>query len=353
MKKSTFLSILLICFSFSLVAQLEMSKKEPCWYKGAKRDSMRYVDFECGVLLGVIDCNDKLEFDEGQNIFFAKGTGTPYTGDCETCHNNGIREHLIHFVNGKEDGTDTTFYRSGCTMVVRSLVLGVENGRWIYYYDSIGRPAWIMNYLDGALNGEQIYFNQFGDTTRWEFYKLGVLDGVKRTYYFGSKLEEEINYKNGIFDGDYLTYFESGLPSKKLHFKAGKKDGKLEYYYNNGALLTVENYVNGIKNGEFKTFYIDGTLQSTENYVKGKKEGWFFEKYPSGRTKSEYLYEKDEQIEYRKYNEYGKLLEGTPKVAAGMEDDSLPGKSKVKKPKKAKKPKKVKEKKQKAPKTPK
>lgn len=339
MKKSLFLSLLSFIFIVSAFSQFDISKREPCWYKGARRDSLRYVEFECGKLLGVIDCNNKLMYDEGQNIFYAKGTGAPYTGDCETCHNNGLREHLIHFVNGKEDGVDTTYYRSGCVMVVRSLSLGAKNGRWTYYYDSTARPAWIRNYMNNELNGEQIYFNKQGDTTKWEFYANGVLNGVRREYYTGSILKKEINYKNGIFDGDYVTYFKSGKPKLKLHYDEGEKDGKLEYFYDkDAALMRVGYYSKGIKDGEFTTFYVDGNIMSKGFYDKGKKQGVFIEKYSSGRLKSKTTYEDDEVIAYEKYDAFGRLTEKFPKeTAAGMEDDALPGKEKEEKTKNSKK----------------
>lgn len=337
MKKKTPLFLLLLLFSCTSLAQFEVEKREPCWYKGARRDSLRYVDFECGKLLGVIDCNTKLMYDEGQNIFFAKGTGAPYTGDCETCHNNGLREHLIHFVNGKEDGIDTTHYRSGCVMVVRSLSLGIKNGRWTYYYDSTARPAWIRNYLNDELYGEQIYFNKFGDTTKWEFYENGVLNGVRREYYLGSKLKKEINYKEGVFDGDYITYFESGKPKLKLHYKEGEKDGKLEYFYDkDAALMRVGYYSKGIKDGAFTTFYVNGNLMSKGFYEKGEKQGVFLEKYANGRVKSKITYEDDKVIAYEKYDSFGRLTEQFPKQTAGMEDDALPGKEKKSNSKKTK-----------------
>lgn len=332
------LFFLLIISYFSAYAQLGVEKREACWEKAAKRNTMRYAPSDCGLLPGVIDCNDKLEYDESQDIFFAKGSGKPYTGDCETCHRNGIREHLIHFVGGKQDGVDTTYYETGCPMAIRSLALGVENGAWTYYYDSTAIPAWIIHYVNGALDGQSIYFEKNGDTTKWENYTAGLLNGVKRTYYPDSKLQEEVSYKNGVLEGNFLTYFEDGKLSKKLFFKAGKKDGKLEYFYNNGALLTVENYTNGIKNGEFKTFFINGDLQTSETYVKGKKEGAFIEKYENGRTKSEYYYAKDVLIEFREYDEYGRLTKGTPKDQSTMEDDKLPGQKKEEaKPKQEKK----------------
>ena len=67
--------------------------------------------------------------------------GTPYNGKCETCHNNGLIERTVSFVNGKEDGIDTTTYQTVCIQVIRAHIQGVRNGQWIYYYYLCSRYA--------------------------------------------------------------------------------------------------------------------------------------------------------------------------------------------------------------------
>ena len=326
-----FVSFLMLGFAFG---QFETNKPEPCYAKAEERAKSRFVEWECGQLVGVVDCNSKLDYDENLDIMFSRGSGSPYTGECETCHNNGLREHRIRFVNGREDGVDTTYYETGCMQVIRSHSVGKENGKWTYFYDRTAQTAWIMNYLNGEKHGEHIYFGPKGDTTLWEFYSNGRLHGKKTTYYKGSKIKEEVSYKNGVLDGLLISYFEDGQVSKRLNFKAGIKDGKQEYYYNNGAILKVENFNKNLKDGEFTTFFINGDIQVREVYKRGAKEGRFEEYYPNGKLKSEFIYEKNQLVLFRKYDEFGRLTEGTPKESEGDEDDALPGKKKKKKKKK-------------------
>ena len=124
-------SLVLLSFVFlvNLHAQAQFSSQtgEPCYAKSEKRAKQRFVEWECGNLVGVVDCNSKLEYDENLDVFFSRGSGSPYTGECETCHNNGLREHRIRFLNGKEDGIDTTYYESGCIRVIRSHAIGKED----------------------------------------------------------------------------------------------------------------------------------------------------------------------------------------------------------------------------------
>ncbi len=263
---------------FSSQAQIETmggKSDKKCYEKSLARKGQRFADFECGKTVGVLDCNDKLELDEGSGMILTKGTGKPFNGTCETCHSNGLLEHKITFVNGREEGIDTTNYESGCLMVVRQHIGGKEHGKWTYFYDSTGYTAWEMNYALGEKNGQQIYFSPKGDTTLWENYKNGILHGPKKTYNKRTKkLEKEAFYVNGLLEGAFIVYNEDGKIIQKLNYKQGKKNGVCSYYYDDGVLLRTENWEMDAKNGEFKSFFYNQTIESIENYKKasGKPE---------------------------------------------------------------------------------
>ncbi|MEZ4890474.1 MAG: hypothetical protein R2779_07940 [Crocinitomicaceae bacterium] len=179
-------SFLFISLLFSSVAQISSLKKDtqevPC-YEKAKTKRAQGIDlWECGKLAGVIDCNEELEFDHESGLFLKKakdnvnmmGVGKPYSGSCESCFMNGLLERRITFVDGRENGIDTSYYQDGCIQAIRSHIQGAESGTWYYYYDSTQVLAWEMNYYLGQKNGKQVYFKANGDTTRIEHYKDGV-----------------------------------------------------------------------------------------------------------------------------------------------------------------------------------
>ncbi len=266
------LLMLLIAFSgFETFAQDDLTiKKKNCYDRSTAQKNKKFVDWECGKIAGVIDCNEKLEYDEGSNTLFSASSGSPFNGTCETCHQNGILEHRITFINGKEDGVDTTYYESGCMMVTRNHISGKENGLWTFYYDSTNRIAWEMNYVNGQKHGKQVFLGPKGDTTLLENYNNGVLHGVKKTYYAKSKIEKEIHYNNGVFSGPFIIYNKEGKMLQSVNYKEGKKDGVCTYYYDDGVLLRTENWSMDARNGEFKTLYYEQNLQSIENYRKNK-----------------------------------------------------------------------------------
>lgn len=333
-------ALLQICFflinSF-LFGQIQKIEKTKCYELGNRQ--RKYTEWECGKTPGIVNCNEKIDFDERTKTFLSMSGGKPFTGMCETCFENGIRERKITFINGKEHGIDTTKYISGCPMVVRNHINGLENGSWTYYYDSTTNLAWEMNFLLGQKHGKHVYYSNQGDTTLYENYKNDILNGVKRTFYKNGKIHNHINYSNGIINGVFISYSKEGKLLEKLNYKMGKKDGLLSYFYDDGILLKTENWSNDIKNGAFTTYYHQGFVQTLENYKKGIKEGWFEEYYNNKRMKIRSLYKKGVLIEEHEFNEKGKEIRTFPEVIKEKEsedddiEDEIDKKSKKKKKK--------------------
>ena len=329
--------LLLFTLIFSQFSFGQIQKIKTKCYENNLKNGQKYIEWQCGKTPGVVDCNAKIEFDERSKTFISAAGGKPYTGKCETCYENGIRERFITFINGKENGTDTTKYISGCPMVVRTHVEGFENGTWTYYYDSTNITAWEMNYLIGQKHGKFVYFNPNGDTTLYENYFHDQLNGDKRIFYNNGKIKRSIQYSKGNFNGSFTSYNKEGKITEKLSYKNGKKDGMLTYYYDDGTLLKTEYWLNDI--------IYDLPFQNNllENYKKGIKDGWFEEYYPNRKLKIRSLYKKGILIEEHEFNEKGKEIRTFPEVKkeeVKSEDDDIQleeEKSKKKKKEKNKK----------------
>jgi antitoxin component YwqK of YwqJK toxin-antitoxin module len=335
--------ILLTVLNCSIaVAQFETKKAKSCTEKSElRKKNVRYAEWECGKSAGTVDCNEKLSFDQITETFTAGIDGTPYNGKCETCHNNGMLERTVSFVNGKEDGYDTTKYATGCIQVIRSHIQGIRNGQWLYYYDTVQTLAWEMNYFAGEQHGKTIRFMKNGDTVLYENYKNGLQHGVQKTYFFKNVLQKQINYKDGYLDGAYMIYNEKSVVIQNLNYVSGKKDGEQKYFYDDGVVLRTENWKLDVKEGEFKTFYYEGHIQDHETYKKGKREGLAEEFYPDSKLKHKTIYKKGIVIQEYKYDEQGRetYAFGRPVGKDGeAEDDSvMSGQSGSKKKKKKKK----------------
>jgi len=342
----TYIPIFIVFFAqFAYAQPFEVLNQTKCYEKYDQRAAANFVENDCENLLGVVDCNEKLDYDAEVNRVFSKNTGKVFSGNCQTCYYSGMRERVINFVDGQEDGEDTTYYETGCVKVVREHNLGKEAGVWKYYFDSTQQIAWQMGFLNGEKHGEHIYYSKKGDTLSQEFFKNGLLHGSRRVYYPKSEIKELANFKDGLMDGDNISYFQNGMKSKHLRYKSGEKQGKQEYLYSNGQMMREENYDKNLKSGQFKAFFIGGEMQTEENWFAGKKHGYFRQYFSNGRIQSEILYDLDKIVLSRRYDEYGALIEGVDPVTG--EDDLIPDmtgkRKKSKKPKKEKKPKKPKE----------
>lgn len=358
------LTIAAICFiSFAHFAQGDMNIKtdKKCYLDYDEegnvipKNQQRYAEWECGKLAGVVDCNEKLEYDQDADLVYSGNYGKPFTGQCETCHGNGTLERRITFVNGKQNGIDTSYYSSGCMQSVQSTIMGEQNGEWLLYFDSTYLLMWEMNYQAGEKHGKHIFYDKVdslhADTTKWENYNNGLLHGTKRTYYPGSKIKREVNYVNGVLNGSFKEYNPEGVVTLEVNYKDGKKNEEAKYFFDDGKLLKTENWDMDVRDGDFKTYYYQGDIQTQETYKNGVQVGWFIENYPDSRVKQKILYDKKGvRIEEHKYDEQGRetYAFGKPEQG-GAEDDEMPSteKKKKEKKKKEKKPKKEKKKKKK------
>lgn len=329
----------------------ELNKRNaPCFQRTLDRMAQDYPIWECGHNNSIVNCNQKLEYDPGSNTVYSKTSGNPFTGDCEMCFRNGIRQRIAHFVDGKADGIDTSYYRSGCPQVVRNHNIGKENGTWTYYFDTSGIVAWKINYLNGIKNGLSIFFDQHkvgeaktsvvidnvrkyftypvyeSDTAKIEHYKNGRLDGIKKEFWTGSRLKREVGYKEGVMDGDFITYDTNGTILQQLHYKEGKKDGVSKMYFNTGTIMKTGVWKDGLKNGTFKSFFPAGGIQSIENYKKGMRDGTFIRRDLDNRVRRTAIYKKDQLIEEHIYDEQGNEIRttGEEKPKSQNEDDAMP-----------------------------
>jgi len=341
----------IIWIPISAIAQSDFNIRDTrCFDKSVERMGARYVDWECGKSDRVVDCNERLESDPGSNLVFSRQSRQPFTGACETCHRNGIKERIVEFKEGRVHGVDSTYYSSGCLQVVRTHIDGVENGVWKFYNDTSGLEAWEIGYYNGEKHGKSIYFRQFktgtakisiqigntsqdheyntydSDSLRLEYFNMGKLHGVRKEFYPGNRLYRLANYQNGVLHGAFKVYNPDGVLLQELNYFQGKKDGVCKFYFEDGSLLKIETWNKGVEAGEFKTFYIQGHIQKKESYNKrGQRHGEWEQRYPDDKVKLTAIYKRGKLIEEREFDKYGNEIRtvGVEKPVQGDEDDDI------------------------------
>lgn len=294
MKSGLFTLLLLVLLSATAQAQVP----EPC--KSTRQACpMSKVKY----------CHESVAFDEEHNLYLLrKDYATLYDGSCVSCFPSLTIEEKLNFVNGRRQGTDTSFYQSGCLQSIQSYQIGLQDGPTYVFYDSTNRVQYEIWYQAGQLNGPSIQFsrNARADTLMYKHYKSGKLDGPQRTYLPNGKLRKISNYREGLAEGAQITYNANTQKESELFFKAGKKHGTWTYYFDSGQTARTETWKDGKKNGVFVSYNELGKVLSTEKYAMDLPIGLHQTFYADGKLNYSCSYSnKGEKLEEYVIDQYG------------------------------------------------
>lgn len=91
--------------------------------------------------------------------------------------------------------------------------------------------------------GEWRYFHKNSSVLMMlEYYKNGVLHGVKKVFYPTGELVDEMNYENGLKQGINKKYNKNGILLEESIFVKGELDGPVSYYNNKGQIAVKGQY---------------------------------------------------------------------------------------------------------------
>lgn len=264
------------------------------------------------------DCSSDLEYDkEADVVLFAKSQ-TPFTGVCRSYYEDSRLEREVNFVDGKEDGISTTYYKRkgenddesdpspGQIQVITEHKMGVPNGVWKYFYEN-GKAAWINTYKEGKKDGtwEYYYDDKQGTPKKIENWKEDKKNGVFIDYFPSGKKKTEINYKENVMDGDYKMYYDDESPFVEKKYVNGKQDGEEISYHKNGQMASLKRYKLGTPEGTWRTYYDDGKEHTVVTYVKGKIVGEQVEYFKEGQLKRKINYTDGKITRNEGFDEFG------------------------------------------------
>lgn len=305
--KSIFTLFILFFYSFQ-----SLSQSTPC-YKRKKICNYQYVT----------NCYEKVAFDSASNRYYSRQSlGTLFDGTCSTCHRNGVVEQQITIVLGRRNGSDTSYFPSGCPYSSQTFVNGVIHGTSTSYFDSTNRIKSKVNHFMGSLYGPFVVFDKRGDTLKYQEYENNLLSGVKKEYYENSKLKKIVGYKAGRLSGSQINYDENGNKLLELNYLEGIKHGAWIYYFNDQTVAREEFWTKGLKNGEFISYNSNGKPLSEKYFKKDVPYGMHKEYYKDAREKHVKVFaKKGVLIEEYSFDEYGvknQILENQDKKKCGL-----------------------------------
>lgn len=160
-------------------------------------------------------------------------------GEYRRYYEDGELKTSCHYLDGKLEGEYRHYFESGKVEVVCHYRLGKREGKYEQFYLSYRDKLYkvsnkqakigkILNYKDGKLNGEQLYYH--------------------KTDVCGSpKLKEKIEYVNHKRHGEYQSFYWSGSQENIGTYQNGLLHGPFKYRYHYTGECWVSVYENGIK----------------------------------------------------------------------------------------------------------
>tara|TARA_B100000780_G_scaffold63324_1_gene41215 strand:- start:2 stop:463 length:462 start_codon:yes stop_codon:yes gene_type:complete len=104
-----------------------------------------------------------------------------------------------NYIDGKKQGYEITYYRSGQIAHVVPMVDDLMQGQLLFFMDS--KPSYVMrteNYVDGVIQGKKIVYYKSGEIKSTLNYEDGLRQGETKYYNILGKLIKTENYVDGV-----------------------------------------------------------------------------------------------------------------------------------------------------------
>ncbi len=165
---------------------------------------------------------------------------------------NGNIEQTGTYTNGKLSGHWKWYFKNGQLRKEEFYIYGLPDGESVEYSDS-GTVIAKGNYIQGEKEGTWNY--DIGDQTETGKYVMGLKDGKWFRYYKSNhELANEGIFLQGSLDGKQVYYHPNGNIKEIQYFETGKKIRSWAKYDEKGELFLVVQYkqnkiykINGVK----------------------------------------------------------------------------------------------------------
>jgi antitoxin component YwqK of YwqJK toxin-antitoxin module len=168
---------------------------------------------------------------------------------------NGIPRWDIGFGQGKVRVSDVPMDR------VRDPYGMDPDGLWASWHEN-GQKEMVVNWKDGKVDGLLVGWYENGQKEAEINWKDGKRDGLLTEWYENGQKKKEINFKDGEEDGLSMSWFKNGQKKEE----STNKDGKLwtaVKWKPNGEKCPVTNIVNG--NGVW-VYYNEGNVSVDDEF---------------------------------------------------------------------------------------
>jgi antitoxin component YwqK of YwqJK toxin-antitoxin module len=197
--KSLHLLLFAVSATLCLAEETKLNVDEPATLKGILAEAIDYEDLDYGD-------------GENEDLLYAPGKKTPYTGWAKLMSKKGQVENLEHYKDGKQHGLEIMWY---------------ENGQ---KYSEI-------NYRDGKKHGLQNLWYENGQKESELTRKDGEFHGPVTKWWENGNMCYSKNYLDGEYHGLSTEWHENGQKKNETNYKDGEKNGLQTWWDNDGNVI--------------------------------------------------------------------------------------------------------------------
>lgn len=176
------------------------------------------------------------------------------------------------FDHGKETGTFTFFEDDKTSTLAAKRTFAADGSCTTVFFDAKGKKISEGKEVNKLREGEWKFYNEGTEKLiSTETYVNGKINGVKKVYFPGGKVAEEVTYVNGIMEGPYKQYNEKGTVLEESVYKNDKLNGPVTYRDARGEVASKGQFVDNRKTGKWQ-FFEKGKVVKEEDMTNKKVE---------------------------------------------------------------------------------
>lgn len=123
--------------------------------------------------------------------------------------------------------------------------------------------------VNGKPEGEVRFVDSQGRVVCLEYYRHGVLNGTRKSYYPSGQKFNELHFVDGVAQGSDTTWFENGTLAAVTDVVDGRPHGRSVMYFPNGRKCTETMYVLGKPHGQRYHYRPDGVCFAIVEWKDG------------------------------------------------------------------------------------
>jgi len=159
------------------------------------------------------------------------------------------------FDHGKETGTFKFFEDDKKSTLGATRTFAADGSCTTTFFDDKGKKISEGKEVNKLKEGEwKFYAEGTEKLLSTEPYVKGKINGVRKVYFPGGIIAEEVTYVNDVKEGPYKQYTEKGIVLEESNYKNNQLDGPVTNKNAHGDIVSKGQFANNKKAGKWQFF---------------------------------------------------------------------------------------------------